>query len=396
VSEDEPLFEDELKIIREQGLYRNLRTIESGQGPRVQIGGREMICLASNDYLGLAAHPALKEAACGAADRYGTGSGASRHLSGTSILHTGLEDQIAEFLGCEAALLFNTGYAANTGLLSALCREGDLILSDALNHASIVDGCRLSRADKSVYNHLDYNELEEKLKVSHEYRRRWIVTESLFSMDGDLAPLTDLVELAERYGAHIFLDEAHAVGVMGEHGKGCAAYFNVDERITVRMGTLGKALGSFGAFIAGNRDIIDLLINRSRSLIYSTALPPPVLAASGAALKLIQESEGDLLRESLFSNAAMLAQWFRKIGFHEVSDQSQIIPLILGSVHKALEVAKGLDEEGVFAPAIRPPTVPEGQARIRFSVMASHSADDLERVAAAINKIVKPYRRNAE
>ncbi len=390
------MFEGELEIIQKQGLYRSLRTVESGQGPRVQIGGREMICLASNDYLGLAAHPALKEAACGAADRYGTGSGASRLLSGTSILHTGLEEQISEFLGCEAALLFNTGYTANIGLLSALCREGDLILSDALNHASIVDGCRLSRADKEVYNHLDYNGLEEKLKASHKYKRRWIVTESLFSMGGDLAPLPDLVELAERYGAHIFLDEAHAVGVMGEHGKGCAAHFGVDDRITVRMGTLGKAFGSFGAFVAGSREIIDLLINCSRPLIYSTALPPPVLAASGAALKLVRESEGDLLRERLFSNAMMLVQRFREIGFDEISDQSQIIPLVLGSVHKALEVSKGLDEGGVFAPAIRPPTVPEGEARIRFSVMASHSADDLERVVSVMKKIVRPHRRGAE
>lgn len=383
------MFEEEIQSLQEQGLYRSLRSVESEQGPKIRVGGVEVICLASNNYLGLASHPRLKEAACEAAELYGTGSGASRLLSGSSMLHAELERKIAMFLGDPAALLYNTGYAANTGVLPALCGVEDLILSDSLNHASIVDGCRLSRARKEIYKHCDCNALEDILKVSGKYKRRWIVTEGLFSMDGDMAPLPDFVELAERYGAHIYLDEAHAMGVMGEKGRGCASRFGVGDRITVRMGTLGKALGSFGAFVSGDREVIDFLINRSRSLIYSTALPAPVLAASKAALNLIQGEEGEHLRRRLFSNVQILAQGFREIGLEGVSDQTAILSVILGPVAKALAVGDALFEERIFAPAIRPPTVPEGTARIRFSVMATHTRQDLEQVVSAMQRAIK-------
>ncbi len=388
------MFEQEIQSLQAKGLYRRLREVETAQGPRITLNGREMISLASNNYLGLAAHPRLKEAACDAVNEYGTGSGASRLLSGTSVLHTRLEEEIAGFLGEEAALIFNSGYAANTGILSALCSKEDLILSDVLNHASIADGCRLSRSDVKIYKHLDCDMLEDRLKTSYKnkYKRRWIVTESLFSMDGDLAPLPELAALAERYRAHIYLDEAHATGVLGDKGRGSASLFGVEDRITLRMGTLSKALGSFGAFAAGDRDIIDLLINRSRPLIYSTALPPPVLAASRAALELVQTAEGDHLRDRLFSNIRRLARGLKGIGFEGISGETPILPVILGPVQKALEAAQALYEGGVFAPAIRPPTVPKGKSRLRFSVMAQHTAEDLDAVVSVLGQFVRGSR----
>lgn len=388
------MFEEEIQSLQVRGLYRRLREVETAQGPRIILNGREMVSMASNNYLGLANHPRLRQAACDAVNQYGTGSGASRLLSGTSVLHTRLEEEIAGFLGEEAALIFNSGYAANTGIISALCGREDLILSDLLNHASIADGCRLSRADVKIYRHLDYDMLEKRLKASDNkrYKRRWIVTESLFSMEGDLAPLSELADLAERYGAHIYLDEAHAIGVLGDRGRGSASVFGVEDRMTLRMGTLGKALGSFGAFAAGDRDMIDLLINRSRPLIYSTALPPPVTAASRAALELVQTAEGDHLRERLFSNIRRLARGLRGMGFEGISDETPILPVVLGPVRKALEAAQALHEGGIFAPAIRPPTVPRGQSRVRLSVMAQHTPEDLDAVVSVLGEFVSGSR----
>jgi glycine C-acetyltransferase len=381
------MFEHELDSLKSGGLYRELRTMETGHGPRVTVGGREMLSLASNDYLGLACHRALRDAACAAVQRYGTGSGASRLLSGSSPLHARLEEALAAFLGCEAVLLFNSGYAANTGVLGSLCDAGDLILSDALNHASIVDGCRLSKADVMIYKHCDMNNLEKLLKVNSGYRRRWVATEGVFSMDGDVAPLDDLVGLAKKYGAEIYLDDAHGIGVLGERGQGTASRCGVEGRLTLRMGTLGKAFGSYGAYVGGRREIIDLLINRARSLIFSTALPPSVLAASAAALEIIRGPEGDSLRARLGANVQTLVSGLRAAGCFGITGETPITPLILGPVSTALAVAQRLFAEGVFAPAIRPPTVPEGTARIRFSVMASHGEAELARVGAILKTI---------
>lgn len=382
------MFKNELEVLQSQGLYRVLRPLDGGQGPRIRIGGREVISLASNDYLGLASHPVLTRAAIEATERYGTGSGASRLLSGSQPLHHALEDDLARFLGCEGALVFNSGHGANSGTLAALCGRGDLIISDALNHASIVDGCRLSRADKRVYKHCDMNELEDILKVSNKYRRRWIVTDGVFSMDGDVAPLPEIVGLAERYGAALYLDEAHATGVLGPRGRGCAAHFRLAERITLRMGTLGKALGSFGAFVAGDREIIDVLINRARPFIYSTSLPPSVLAASRAAVALIQSAEGESLRQHLQGNVKILGARLNESGFYSGDGATPILPVILGSVERTAAVAEALFEEGVFAPAIRPPTVPAGSARLRLSVMATHSEADLSRVNRLLDTLL--------
>ncbi len=378
------MYEEEIRLFKAAGLYRKLRTVESPHGRTIRVRGRRMLSFSSNDYLGLAAHPLLREAAAVAVQRYGTGTGASRLLSGTTVLHSELEEELASFLGCEKALIFNSGYAANTGILSALCGREDLILSDTLNHASIVDGCRLSKADVKVYNHCDCNQLEDILKVSGKYKRRWIVTDSLFSMEGDLAPLQEIVELTERYGASIYLDEAHAVGVLGKEGRGAASLFGVDGRISLRMGTFGKAFGSFGAFVAGDASRIDYLINRARSFIYSTSLPPAVLAASSAALKLIRAREGEILREKLRSNTTRLVRGLNRFGVVKGDVRTPIVPLILGSSERALLVSSVLDRKGIFAPAIRPPTVPEGFSRIRFSVMATHHGSDLGEVIEGV------------
>ena len=382
------MFKDELDALRSQGLYRVLRPLEGGQGPRILIDGREVVSLASNDYLGLASHPVLTAAAMEATERYGTGSGASRLLSGSQPLHHDLEEDLARFLGCEAALVFNSGHGANTGVLAALCGPGDLIISDALNHASIVDGCRLSKAEKRIYKHRNLNDLEDMLKVSNEYKRRWIVTDSVFSMDGDMAPLPGIVELAERYGAFVYVDEAHATGVVGPQGRGSTAHFRLAERITLRMGTLGKALGSFGAFVAGDREIIEVLINRARPFIYSTSLPPSVLAASRAAVALIQTAEGERLRRRLEGNMEILRGRLSELGIYRGEGATPIFPVILGSLKRTAAVADALFEEGVFAPAIRPPTVPEGTARLRLSVMATHTGADLSRVNRLLEAII--------
>ncbi len=389
------MFESSLDRLKEEGLYRSLRRIDSPQGPRIRIGRRELICLASNDYLGLAVNPALKAAASEAAAEWGTGSGSSRLLSGSSRLHAKLEEEIAAFLGCEAALLFNTGYAANTGVLPALAQKGDRIFSDALNHASIIDGCRLSKADVVVYNHLDVSMLEDKLKVNNCNGMQWIATESVFSMDGDIAPLSELVELAGRYDAHLYLDEAHATGWLGQKGRGAAAHFGLEDGITLRMGTLGKAFGSFGAYVAGDRDVIEMLINRARPLIYSTALPPAVLAASSAALALVQGEEGERLRARLARNISVLAEGLESLGFSPVSRETPIFPVILGTAQKAVQVAEDLLEQGIFAPAIRPPTVSEGTSRIRFSVMATHTPEEMERVISCLQMALDRAEREA-
>lgn len=387
------MFEDELEILKSRGLHRVLRTLEGRQGPRIEIDGREFICMASNDYLGLASHPALTRAAVEATERYGTGSGASRLLSGSQPLHQALEDDLARFLGCEGALVFNTGHGANAGALAALCDRDDLIMSDALNHASIVDGCRLSRAEVRIYKHNDMNVLEDILKVSGKYRRRWIVSDGVFSMDGDMAPLPEIVALAEKYGASIYVDEAHATGVLGPRGRGSAAHFGLEERITVRMGTLGKALGSFGAFVSGDRHIIDYLINRARSFIYSTSLPPSVLAASRASVALIQDARGESLRNRLRENVAILAGELKKSGGYSGDGTTPILPVVFGSVERTAAVADALFKEAVFAPAIRPPTVPAGSARIRLSVMATHKGEEISRVAHLLGKSLSTSER---
>ncbi len=384
------LFTKELEGLKNKGLYRSLCTIGGAQGPKVRIEGREVILLCSNDYLGLANHPKVKAAAIKAIERYGFGAGASRLVSGTMIPHAELEGRIAAFKGAASALLFNSGYVANAGIIPALTGRGDIIYSDKLNHASIVDGCLLSRAALKRYKHSDLNDLERLLKESSQLEdgreRKLIVTDGVFSMDGDIAPLKEIIFLSKKYNAMVMVDDAHGTGVLGKNGKGTAEQLSVSaEAITVQMGTLGKALGTYGAYVAGSRELIDYLINKVRPFIYSTALPPNVAAAAIAAIDIVEEQPE--LRTALNGNAQFLRNGLSDLGFDTMGSETQIIPVLVGDSGKAIEMMDNLLEEGVFAQAIRPPTVPEGTARIRVTVMANHTLEDLNRALAAFKKV---------
>jgi glycine C-acetyltransferase len=368
--------ESELERLKEAGLYRKLRRVDGDQGPTLVLGGREVINFSSNNYLGIANHPALGEAAKAAIDRYGCGSGASRLISGNMKLHEELESKIAEFKGTEAALVFNSGFQANTGVVSTLVNEGDAVFSDALNHASIVDGCRLSRAKVAVYGHLDMNHLEGELKRSFSARRKLIITESLFSMDGDEAPLADIVGLAERHGAMVMVDEAHATGVYEPNGAGLVAKLGLGERVFVQMGTLGKALGGFGAYISGSKALRDLLINRCRSFIFTTSLPPAVMAMAIAAIDLVGKEPGR--RQALADNSERLRAGLRGLGYLLGDSGRQILPLMVGDANRCMDLSQRLLERGVFAHGIRPPTVPPGTSRLRITLMATHTQHQLD------------------
>jgi 8-amino-7-oxononanoate synthase len=379
----------ELEQIKSAGLYRRLRRVESDQGPTLMIDGREVVNFSSNNYLGLANHPALAAAAKEALDRYGSGSGASRLISGNMSLHEALESRLAAFKGTEAALVFNSGFQANTGAISTLAGEDDAIFSDALNHASIIDGCRLSRAKTFVYPHSELDGLEEALKNAEGFRRKLIVTESIFSMDGDEAPLMGIVELAEKYGAMVMVDEAHATGVFGARGAGVVQALGLGERVLVQMGTLGKALGGFGAYIASNRDLRDLLINRCRSFIFTTALPPALMAMAIAAVDLVEREPER--RESLRCNCERLRSGLAALGFQLGGGTSPILPLIVGDAGECMSFSEALMDREVFAQGIRPPTVPPGTSRLRITLMATHTDEQIDRALQAF-KTVKERR----
>jgi 8-amino-7-oxononanoate synthase len=370
------MFEQELAQLEQSRILRRIMVVDSSDGPRIRIKGRDVLLLCSNDYLGLANHPALRQAAMQAMQRYGFGSGASRLVSGTGPLHQALEDKIVHFKGTEAALVFNSGYAANTGIIPAIAGSGDMILSDSLNHASIIDGCRLSKAEVRVYRHKDAGQVETLLKNGLNAKRKLIVTDGVFSMDGDIAPLQDLVSLSKKYDAILMVDDAHGTGVLGKTGRGTVEHAGVSGLVHIQMGTLGKAFGSFGAYVAGSRDLIDFLINRARSLIFSTALPPSVCAASIAGIDLIeQDSE---CRDRLWRNRNKFANGLKSIGISTENSETPIIPIIIGDSGQALKAAEKLFEYGIYAPAIRPPTVPASAARIRTTVTAAHTEDDID------------------
>ena len=378
-------IESALERLKQEGLYRKLRRVDGEQGATLSVNGREVLSLCSNNYLGLANHPALREAAKQAIDRYGCGSAASRLISGNMTLHEELEEKIAALKGTEAALVFNSGFQANAGIIPALVGEGDLIFSDALNHASLIDGCRLSRAKTVVYPHLDLDRLEQGLRDAPSNGRKLIVTETLFSMDGDEAPLDGIVDLAERYGAMVMVDEAHATGVFGPSGAGVVGKLGLTERISVQMGTLGKALGGFGAYVAGSRALREFLINRCRSFIFTTSLPPAVLAMAIAAIDLLYKEPQRRL--ALWHNARAMKEGLRKLGFSLGQGQSQILPLIVGDAEKCMTLSDKLLEKGLFVQGIRPPTVPPGTARLRITLMATHTHEHLHEALAAFQKV---------
>jgi 8-amino-7-oxononanoate synthase len=377
----------ELESLRNKGLYRSLRCVEGDQAPTLLIDGREVINFSSNNYLGLANHPALREAAKAAIDRYGCGSGASRLISGNMTLHEELEGKIAQLKGTEAALVFNSGFQANTGVIPVLVGEGDVILSDALNHASIIDGCRLSRAKIVVYKHGDVDELERGLKNSLPSSRKLIVTESLFSMDGDEAPLADIVSLAERHGAMVMVDEAHATGVCEPNGAGIVAKLGLGDGVLVQMGTLGKALGGFGAYIAGGKLLRELLINRCRSFIFTTSLPPAVMAMAIAAIDLIEQEPER--RQALRNNCQLLRGALESLGYSLGTSRSQILPLMIGDATQCMKLSEDLLQRGIFAQGIRPPTVPAGTSRLRITLMATHTREHIDQALTVFREVAR-------
>ena len=365
-----------LEELRAAGLFRELREVESAQGARVRLDGREVVLLCSNDYLGLAGDARLRAAAAEYAERWGAGAGASRLVSGGMVPHRRLEEELAAFKGSEACLLFGSGFLANTGVIAALAGPGDVVLSDARNHASIVDGCRLARAQTVVYPHADLDALGHAL-AAVSGRDAVIVTDAVFSMDGDLAPLTGIVELARRHGARVVVDEAHATGVVGATGRGLVAELGLEGEVDVVVGTLGKALGSYGAFVCCDRRTASFLVNRARTLIYSTALPPPSLGAALEGLRILREEPDRVAR--LHANARLL-----RSGLGLPPDPMPIVPLVIGEPDAATAACRAALERGVFAQAIRPPTVPEGTSRLRLVAMATHTEADLRRAAAVL------------
>jgi len=378
-------FTSEIQNLKNIDLYRKLKLVQGSQGSCVSISGKKVILLCSNNYLGLANHPSIKKAANKAIKEFGCGSGASRLISGTMKLHSELEKKIALFKNTNSALVFNSGYHANIGTLSALMKKRDIVFCDELNHASIIDGCRLSGAEIAIYPHKDMGALERHLKKSKGYKKRLIVTDSVFSMDGDIAPLPDIVFLAKKYSALTMVDDAHATGVFGKNGKGITEHFNLSSNeVDIQMGTFGKALGSFGAYIAGNNELIDYLINRARSFIYTTALPPAVPAASLAAIEMIQ-SKPDL-RKKLWKNVDYFKKGLKKRGFENINSQSQIIPIIIGNSKKVVMASEYLFNKGVFVVGIRPPAVPRKKERLRITIMSSHTRKDLD---SALNVLLK-------
>jgi 8-amino-7-oxononanoate synthase len=382
-------FRDEINDLKKKGLYRELRTVEGEQDSSVLINGKRVLMFSSNNYLGLANHPGIKKASMDAALYYGTGSGGSRLISGSMELHRTLEKELALFKGTDGALLFSSGYHANVGAISALAGEGDLILSDEFNHGSIVDGCRLSRGEVRVYKHGDMNSLKEILRRSSKFKRRLIVTDSVFSVDGDIAPLPDIVDLAEKYSALVMVDDAHGTGVLGKRGKGALEHFGLEGKVEIQMGTLGKALGSFGAYIAGSEDLIQYLVNKTRSLLYTTALPPSVCGSALAALKILGERPE--LVSQLRNNASYFRKGMRDLGYPISESGTPILPLILRDPFVTMNMARSLFDEGVYVQGIRPPTVPEGTSRLRITLMASHTREQLDFGLRAFKKIGKKW-----
>lgn len=378
------MFEEKIENIKRASLYRTMKYLQSPQCDRVRIAGRDILMLSSNSYLGLCADDRLKKAAKMAIDQYGVGSGGSRLITGSYEIHQKLEEEIAAFKNTEAALIFNTGYMANVGVISAIADESWTIFSDRLNHASIIDGCRLSGAKIVVYSHCDPSDLEEKVKAHPCGEKGLIVTDGLFSVDGDIAPLPQLVEIARRYSLLLMVDEAHATGVLGRHGGGTADYFRLADGIDISVGTFSKALASEGGFVAGRRALIDYLANTARSFIFSTALSPVTIAVSRAALDIVKTEPQR--RETLLAHAAWFRSQLMEAGFTVADHPTPIISVGLGAPEPALKFSSLLMEQGIFANAIRPPTVPAGTSRLRINLMATHDRKDLERALRHIEE----------
>ena len=385
MSRADRIAREELAALQARGLLRSLEPLRSRPGAEIELRpGERLINLSSNDYLGFAGDERVARALAAGAAAWGAGAGASRLVTGDTLAHRALEEELARFESTDAALLFNSGYAANCGLLATFAGPEDVILSDELNHASIVDGCRLSRARVEVVRHADTQAFSDALARARG-RRVLVVTDTIFSMDGDRANLADLAGLCERYGAMLFVDEAHATGVLGPRGAGLAAELGVT--VDARMATLSKAAGVLGAYVASSRAVCDLLLNRARPLVFSTALPPAVACAALEAMKLLSSSEGDERRCRLFEHVARFARGLRALGF-DARESSPIFPVLLGAPERAVEVAARLRERGVLVKAIRPPTVPQGTSRLRFALSAAHTPAQIDAALAALSQSV--------
>ena len=382
---DTSVLEHDLELLKEQGLYRHLRILESSPAPEAILDGKKVLLFSSNNYLGLSNHPKVIEAAKGALERYGAGAGASRLISGNFSLYTDLEQKLAHLKKTEAALVFSSGYAANLGILSSLVGTSDLIVVDRLNHASLIDGARLSGARMRSYPHGNLRYLETVLKAESNTQEKLIATDGIFSMDGDITPLKEILALAGRYDATVLLDDAHATGVLGEGGGGTCEFLGIQDDAIIQMGTFSKALGGLGGFVCGSRTLIDYLINHARSLIYSTALPPSVLAAASAALDVL-ETEPQW-REALWKNVDVLRQELSRMGYDLMGSTTHILPILLKESDLAARFSKALLDEGIFVPSIRPPTVPKNSARLRLSAMATHTNAHLDRALQAFRNV---------
>ena len=377
---------DELEALKRDGLYNAIRTLEGPQGPWVTINGQAMLNFCSNNYLGLAADPRLKQAAQEAIEKYGVGPGAVRSIAGTMTLHQKLEEALARFKKAPAVISFQSGFAANLAVIPALVGKGDTIYSDSLNHASIIDGCRLSRAEIKVYDHCDMESLEERLKEPAA-GRKLIITDGVFSMDGDIAPLPEIVELAEKYGAITMVDDAHGEGVLGTNGRGIVDHFGLHGRVDVEVGTLSKALGVVGGYVAGAPELIEYLAQRGRPFLFSSAVTPADVAAAIAAVEILDSD--DQLVQKLWANARYFKSHIKELGFDIGRSETPITPVMIGEAAAAGEFSRRLFAEKVFAQSIGYPTVPRGKARIRVMVSASHSREDLDYGIAAFEKVGK-------
>ena len=379
------ILQQELEELKKQGLFREMKHIDSVQGPTVIIDDREFVLLSSNNYLGLASHPEVIEAQIHGAREFGAGSSASRLISGNMSLYEKLERKIAEFKGTEASIVFATGYMANVGTINALAEEGDVLICDKLDHASIIDGARLSRAILRVYPHKNLQRLEDILKNSAGYRRKLIITDGVFSMDGDIAPLPELVKIAERFDAVLMVDDAHATGVLGKSGKGTSEHFGIKKGVHIQMGTLSKALGNLGGFIAGSKNLIDYIRNKARSFIYSTALPPAILAGSLKAIEIAQKYTGP--RKRLWSNAEKFRVSLKGLGYNTLGSETQIIPILTKDLDSTVNASRLLFEMGIFAPGIRPPTISKNKCRIRTSLIATHTDEHIDRAIKTFKRL---------
>ncbi len=384
-------FSTSLKKLKNEGLYRQLRVMESPVSPSVTIDGCSFLLFCSNDYLGLATDSRMKAAAAKAALSWGTGSGASRLISGNISLYRNLEKAVVDFKQTEAALIFSSGYAANVGVISSLVKEGDLILSDALNHASIVDACRLSKAQIQVYPHGDVNYVKNYLSGRTTSGKVLVVTDGVFSMTGDLAPLPKLNKICRKYRALLMVDDAHGTGVIGPKGGGTLDYFNMDDLEIVQVGTFSKALGGLGGFVTGSFQLIDFLINNARPLIYSTALPPAVLASNYEGIRIIQTDPSH--RETLAELVSYMRDGLVRLGFQLSPWLTPILPIVIGDVTETILIAQYLWRKGIFVPPIRPPTVPQGKSCLRISLSALHTRSDLDRLLLAIEDYYKMGRK---